>query len=99
MGDLRSEKQLVAHMIGLYCRKKHHRDKLCPECSELVGYTCARLDKCPFGNHKGTCKKCPVHCYRKDMREKIRTVMAFSGPRILFYHPVSYFSYFLKKFR
>ena len=28
-----------------------------------------------------------VHCYQTEMREKIRQVMRFSGPRMLLYHP------------
>lgn len=37
---------------------------------------------------KAFCSNCRVHCYCPDMREKIRMVMRFSGPRMLFYHPV-----------
>ena len=29
-----------------------------------------------------------VHCYQPQMREQIRQVMRFSGPRMLLYHPV-----------
>ena len=29
-----------------------------------------------------------VHCYQPQMREQIRQVMRYSGPRILFHHPV-----------
>ena len=43
---------------------------------------------CPFGEGKTTCARCPVHCYRKDMREKIRQVMRYSGPRMVYRHPV-----------
>ena len=37
---------------------------------------------------KTFCSNCRVHCYKPDMREKIRQVMRFSGPRMLFYHPI-----------
>ena len=33
-------------------------------------------------------KKCPVHCYRPEMREQIRKVMLWAGPRMIWYHPV-----------
>ena len=36
---------------------------------------------------KSFCSNCRVHCYKPDMRQ-IRTVMRFSGPRMVFYHPV-----------
>ena len=34
------------------------------------------------------CSNCTVHCYRPEMRERIRTVMRYAGPRMLFHHPV-----------
>lgn len=83
------EKQTVALMIRLYCRKKHAGKKqLCPECRELLDYAMARSDKCPFMETKTFCSNCRVHCYRPEMREKIRMVMRFSGPRMVAYHPV-----------
>ena len=30
----------------------------------------------------------PAHRCRPDMRKKIREVMRFSGPRMIFHHPV-----------
>lgn len=38
---------------------------------------------------KTFCSNCRVHCYKPEMREKIRAVMRFSGPRMLFVHPVA----------
>lgn len=84
------EKKLVSQMIALYCKKKHHtRDGLCPECAALEAYARQRSEKCPFMETKTFCSNCPVHCYKTDMREKIRKVMAFSGPWMLLYHPVT----------
>jgi hypothetical protein len=37
---------------------------------------------------KPTCLNCTVHCYLPEMREEIRTVMRYSGPRMMIYHPV-----------
>jgi len=83
------EKEVVSLMIRLYCRKKHGtKDGLCPECAELASYACARSDRCPFMEEKTFCSNCKVHCYEPEMREKIRAVMRFSGPRMIFYHPV-----------
>ncbi len=84
------EKKLVSQMIALYCKKKHHtRDGLCPECAALEAYARQRSEKCPFMETKTFCSNCPMHCYKADMREKIRKVMAFSGPWMLLYHPVT----------
>ena len=92
------EKAMVADMILLYCRKRHKtlrklsglkKTDLCPECSEMEEYAHMRSDKCPFMETKTFCSNCKVHCYRPDMRERIRIVMRFSGPRMLFVHPVA----------
>ena len=61
---------------------------LCPECQELLKYAFERLDKCPFQERKTTCAKCPVHCYRPELRERIRVVMRYAGPRMLFRYPI-----------
>ncbi len=83
------EKKTVALMIRLYCRKKHGtKGALCTDCKALSEYAAQRSDKCPFMESKTFCSNCKVHCYKPDMREKIREVMRFSGPRMILYHPV-----------
>lgn len=82
------EKATVSLMIRLYCRKRHGCKTLCPDCSALDIYARQRSDKCPFIETKTFCSNCKVHCYQKDMREKIREVMRFSGPRMIFHHPI-----------
>ena len=82
------EKETVSRMIAIYCRKKHGGKTLCPDCAALEAYARQRSDRCPFMETKTFCSNCPVHCYKADMREKIRAVMRFSGPRMLFYHPI-----------
>ncbi len=83
------DKQVIIKMISLYCRKKHRRTKdLCVECEELARYAVDRLEKCCFGENKPTCKVCPIHCYNPQMKDKMRVVMRFSGPRMLFVHPI-----------
>ena len=77
------EKKMVSEMIALYCKKKHHtkitrkkdgshKEELCPECLALSEYACARSDKCPFMETKTFCSNCKVHCYKPEMREKLR---------------------------
>ena len=84
------EKRLVSEMIALYCRRQHHtpRGRLCPECQELHDYARIRIDHCPFMESKTFCSACRVHCYKPEMREKIRDVMRWSGPRMLPSHPI-----------
>ena len=83
------EKEVVSFMIRLYCKKKHDtKTGLCEECAKLDEYAKLRSDKCPFMETKTFCSNCKVHCYKPEMREKIREVMRFSGPRMILYHPM-----------
>ena len=89
----KEEKYVVEEMIRLYCRKKHAghgrgRGRMCPDCQEPSDYARLRSEKCPFMEEKTFCSNCKVHCYKPEMREKIRQVMRFSGPRMLLHHPV-----------
>lgn len=88
-------------MIGIYCRKKHKtkRKILCHDCNELMEYVTLRRTYCPFGDKKTFCAHCPIHCYRKDMRERIREVMRFSGPWMLLYNPPMAISHALDTFK
>jgi Nitrous oxide-stimulated promoter len=63
-------------------------DGLCSECSELLAYARLRLGECRYGAAKPTCANCATHCYRPAMRERVREVMRYSGPRMLKLHPV-----------
>ncbi len=86
---IRREQKTVEEMILLYCRKNHkEREHPCPECAKLIAYAKERSAHCPFMETKTFCSNCKVHCYKPEMREQIRTVMRFSGPRMLFHHPV-----------
>lgn len=93
VSDKRSrEKELVSEMIALYCKKCHHtKAGLCEECNVLDKYARKRSDLCPFMETKTFCSNCKVHCYEPAMREKIRKVMRFSGPRMILYHPITAF--------
>ena len=82
------EKKVIGMMIELYCRGYEGNVKLCYECTQLMAYAVARLDRCPNKMRKPTCRKCTIHCYSPMMRERIRMVMRYSGPRMLLYHPV-----------
>jgi Nitrous oxide-stimulated promoter len=77
----------VVAMLHIYCRD-HPGGALCSQCQELKNYVRLRLERCRFGEDKPTCANCPVHCYQRDRREQIRTVMRFAGPRMLWEHPV-----------
>ncbi|MBC7186055.1 MAG: nitrous oxide-stimulated promoter family protein [Calditrichaeota bacterium] len=94
------EERTVAVMVRTYCAGVHgSRVGLCAECTELLAYARQRVARCPFGANKPTCAKCVVHCFRKDMRARIRAVMRYAGPRMLFRHPVLAFFHLLDRRR
>lgn len=84
----RREQETVSRMIKIYCRAHHGGKEQCPDCAALDAYARLRSDKCPFMETKTFCSNCRVHCYRAEMREKIRAVMRYAGPRMLLHHPV-----------
>lgn len=87
---LQREKQTVEKMIRIFCHKQHHQKiGLCEECKELQKYAINRLDSCKFGEKKPTCGKCTVHCYKPLMKKKIISVMRYSGPKMIYFHPVN----------
>jgi hypothetical protein len=76
-------------MVVLYCRAHHQAESQpCAACRELIDYATCRLDRCPFGAAKPTCASCPIHCYKPALRDRVRLVMRFAGPRMLLRHPV-----------
>jgi len=97
MGKIETEKQTVAYMIGLYCKKKHKTTSLCNTCEELKVYALERLTRCQYGDSKAACKNCTTHCYKVIMRQRIRDVMKFSGPRMIFYYPIDYVQHLFNK--
>ncbi len=90
----KKEQYVVAQMISLYCRKNHKEEwrlngkKECDKCKQLEEYAQMRSEKCPFMEHKTFCANCKIHCYKPEMRQEIKKVMRFSGPRMIMYHPI-----------
>ncbi len=94
------EQQTMEAMIGIYCRNHHHtKKKLCAECQQLADYATARLRHCLFAPNKPTCKNCPVHCYRPEEKERIRQVMRYAGPRMMWSHPFMAIRHLVSEFQ
>ena len=86
---MQREEATVTAMIYRYCQDKHTgSEELCPECRQLLEYARKRLKHCPFKEGKTTCGNCNVHCYKPDMRDKIREVMRDVGPRMILTNPI-----------
>lgn len=102
------EKDVVCLMIRLHCEGRHGearaaagtpKGELCPECAELAAHACGRVDRCPFMETKTFCSNCRVHCYKPEMRERIREVMRYSGPRMIYHHPVMAVRHLIESWR
>ena len=84
-----TEKKTLKAMISIYCRGSHEQHEgLCESCGELLDYALGKLGKCSFGAEKPKCSQCPIHCYKPAMRQKVKDVMRYAGPRMIHKHPV-----------
>ena len=79
----------ITRMVRRYCRSAHetggrifHTKRPLPE------HVKKRRDRCPHGDNKPFCSNCPIHCYKPEMRQQMRTVMRYAGPRMLLTHPI-----------
>ena len=52
---------------------------------------------CTFGEQKKTCRNCPIHCYKPEMKKRMREVMRYAGPRMIFFHPITTIKHFIHK--
>jgi hypothetical protein len=90
------EKKTVTLMVNIYCRAKHHPEKVpCPDCRDLLSYAEKRLMRCPFQQEKPPCNTCPVHCYSPEKRKAIQEIMRFAGPKMFWRHPVPAILHFI----
>lgn len=83
--------EIVEKMIETYCTKQKHLNdggKLCSDCDELLNYSLQRTTRCPHVEKTLFCVNCPTPCYKPDMKEKMRIMMKYSGPRFFFSHPL-----------
>ncbi len=81
------EKHIVKDMILFYC-KHHHTDHIpCDDCKELIVYTADRLEKCRYKSNKPVCSKCTTHCYNATNRARIKEIMKWAGPRMIYHRP------------
>ena len=97
---LQREHKTFLAMQMIYCRAHHgSKDDLCPDCAELSAYAFTRLEKCPFQEQKPVCARCPIHCYQKEMQNRVKKMMRYSGPRMMFRHPGMAFLHLMNRFR
>ncbi|GAL29868.1 hypothetical protein JCM19239_5682 [Vibrio variabilis] len=69
VGELETEFKTVVAMMKIYCKQHHGSSTLCQQCRELLVYAETKLDRCPYGESKPTCNKCPIHCYKPEEKK------------------------------
>ncbi len=84
---IQRERITVRAMVGMYCRRYHGGPQFCDLCADLADYADSKLDRCPYGGEKPACTNCPIHCYQSEPRERMRKIMRFAGPRMIWRHP------------
>lgn len=95
---IRIEKKTIDKMIRIFCRFKHNTsDNLCEECQELHDYAFQRLINCPYQEEKPVCTECPIHCYKREMKERVKNVMRYAGPKMIFFHPYLAFMHLINE--
>lgn len=88
---------------SIYCAA-HHVDApknphgMCAECAATIAFTHDRASNCPNG-HTGNCADCAIKCNRGEQQQRIKAIMKYAAPRMLFKHPLMTLEYALKKLR
>lgn len=109
------ELRTVSQMIAIYCAGNHAHDEhgdrterteraecgepLCAACKELDEYAALRTRKCRRMENKISCELCQNHCYAPEMQERIREVMRYAGPRMIWHHPIAAIRHLTTKFK
>lgn len=93
---IEKRKKVLSAMFAIYI-KKHKKEK--EEVNSLKAYAFQRIDKCPNVNDGIYCSSCKIHCFSDDKRKEIKKVMKYSGPRMIFYHPLMALDHMLSGFR
>ena len=82
------EFKTIKAMVTIYCQAFHKETGACKPCNEFLIYANEKLDRCPYGQTKPTCNRCPIHCYKPEQRAQAREIMRYAGPRMLIKHPI-----------
>lgn len=74
-------------------------EPLCAACKEIDEYAALRTRKCRRMENKISCELCQNHCYAPEMQERIREVMRYAGPRMIWHHPIAAIRHLATKFK
>lgn len=69
--------------------RRRGQSTICSDCMALLEHGIRKRNLCPL-NPKPTCRKCHIHCYSPEYRQKIREIMSFSGRKLLLRGRIDY---------
>lgn len=101
MSDLDKDRRTLEAIGSIYCRGHHpgvakDTGGLCPACRGTIEQTLDRAAACPYG-HGHNCEDCETHCQRGEAQQRIKAIMAYAAPRMVFRHPLMTLEYLKKK--
>ena len=93
------DRRVLEAMGSIYCQGNHadaQKDEggMCPECRATIENTLSRAASCPYGH-----QDCKTHCQRGDAQIRIKAIMRYAAPKMMFRHPIMAFEYLRKKLR
>jgi len=92
--------KMVEYMVEIYCKNRHDtKVHLCVDCEEFLEYAKDRLLGCPYQEGKTACGKCSLTCYDPENKEKAMKIFTYSGPRMLYKHPILAFHHMCDAFK
>ena len=83
------ETESLLKMVEIFCNGHHGFDgELCDDCRDLSENAMACVSLCPYGAGKPVCGRCPTNCFPDGNYARIKTVMRYAGPKMLYKHPL-----------
>jgi predicted amidophosphoribosyltransferase len=97
---MKRERKTIKVMIKIFCKRNHKpKSTLCKDCQKLLEYAFERLSNCSYKKDKPTCRNCVIHCFKEPEKSKLRKIMRYSGPRILFTNPILAINHLIDGFK
>ena len=85
---MENERKTLTAMRQLYCHDHHAGGTSHARNAATLQSMPIAARGLPFSNGQATCGHCRIHCYRAEARAAIQEIMRYSGPRMLWRHPL-----------
>lgn len=96
MNRLNDKQKMLIAIFGVY--QKYNKDTDL-NLEEIKSYSLKRLDNCIHIGEDIFCGFCEIQCFGDKYKKEIRSIMRFSGPRMILYHPIMAIRYLKAKIK